>query len=331
VRSVFGTDAAVVTKPAPLAGGTMHPSFAIDVQRGGERLELVVRTFIKGRGDPSSAAHEFETIRASKNRGVRAPEVYGHGEAASGDAYIVMARVPGETSPRPLLQHPDYGPARAVVVQQLASALAGIHDASEALQPGSLRKAEEGQDPLLAECLRLGEQYQLDRLERHPVLEWTLRWMAARARELPPPAQADALVHGDFRVGNIMYDAEGLKAVLDWEAVHFGDPVEDLAWFCTWVWRFGRPDLEAGGLASRDEWIAAYERASSRTVDRDRMALWEVAANMKWAIVTLNQAKAHISGTVRSHELLAIGRRTAETELEILRLVQGIRGSGDAG
>jgi hypothetical protein len=61
------------------------------------------------------------------------------------------------------------------------------------------------------------------------------------------------------------------------------------------------------------------------------MALWEVAANMKWAIVTLNQAKAHISGTVRSHELLAIGRRTAETELEILRLVQGIRGSGDAG
>ena len=55
---------------------------------------------------------------------------------------------------------------------------------------------------------------------------------------------------------------------------------------------------------------------------RSRFALWEILCNIRWAVITLNQVKAHLDGTVRSQELAAIGRRTGETELEILRLVQ---------
>jgi hypothetical protein len=88
------------------------------------------------------------------------------------------------------------------------------------------------------------------------------------------------------------------------------------------VWRFGLNDREAGGLVTRDEWVAAYEAASGRTVDRERLALWELLMNIRWDIIILNQVKAHLTGIMRSQELAAIGRRTAETELEILRIIR---------
>jgi hypothetical protein len=91
------------------------------------------------------------------------------------------------------------------------------------------------------------------------------------------------------------------------------------------VWRFGRNDREAGGLVPREEWLRAYEAKSGRTIDRDRFMLWEILGNIRWAIICMNQAKAHLDNIVRSHELAAIGRRMADTELEVLRLVRSVR------
>jgi hypothetical protein len=56
------------------------------------------------------------------------------------------------------------------------------------------------------------------------------------------------------------------------------------------------------------------------TIERERLAAWEVLQNIRWAQITMMQARAHLDGHVNNHELAAIGRRTAETELEILRL-----------
>ena len=108
--------------------------------------------------------------------------------------------------------------------------------------------------------------------------------------------------------------------VLDWEGTHIGEPEEDISWFCTRVWRFGRNDLEAGGIATREAWISAYEQASGRAIDRARVAAWEVLQNIRWCQITMMQARAHLDGHTNSHELAAIGRRFAETELEVLRL-----------
>ena len=72
--------------------------------------------------------------------------------------------------------------------------------------------------------------------EPHPAFELGLRWLAER---IPPaPARAE-LVHGDFRNGNFIVGPEGIRAVLDWELAHLGDPVEDLGWLCVKSWRFG--------------------------------------------------------------------------------------------
>ena len=58
--------------------------------------------------------------------------------------------------------------------------------------------------------------------------EWAFRWLDAH-RPAPSPPR---LVHGDFRMGNLIVDETGLAAVLDWELVHIGEVYEDLAWFC---------------------------------------------------------------------------------------------------
>jgi aminoglycoside phosphotransferase (APT) family kinase protein len=150
------------------------------------------------------------------------------------------------------------------------------------------------------------------------------------AASLPRRTRPLHVVHGDLRDGTLMYDEQGLAAILDWEGVHVGEAEDDLTWFCTRVWRFSKPELPAGGIASREEWITAYERASGHTIDRQRFALWEVLGNIRWALVTMRQAKQHMDGTVPSHELAAIGRRTPDTELEILRLL-GAKGDEHAG
>jgi aminoglycoside phosphotransferase (APT) family kinase protein len=130
------------------------------------------------------------------------------------------------------------------------------------------------------------------------------------------------LVHGDYRIGNVLIGDGGLHAVLDWEFAHVGDPCEDLAWFCVRAWRFGNDALEAGGIVEREAWLAAYERASGRSVDRARVAYLEVLGNVKWAIGALMQARRHLSGVERSIELASLGRVSAEMEFEALRLIE---------
>jgi aminoglycoside phosphotransferase (APT) family kinase protein len=261
-------------------------------------------------------------MRESRKQGVITPPVHGVGVTASGEPYLVVTRIQGDTSPRPLLRDAAFAEGRQRIIAQLAGSLVKIHSIRPADLDIPLDSPEPGEDPLLAQLRGMARKYDEDRLQRYPVTEWALRWVKRRAEASPIRALEPVLVHGDFRVGNIMYDKEGLAGVLDWEGSHAGDPLEDLAWFCVRVWRFGQNSLEAGGLVHREDWIRAYEMASGCQIDRARFALWEVLLNIRWAVITLNQVKAHLDGTIRSQELAAIGRRTGETELEILRLVQ---------
>jgi Ser/Thr protein kinase RdoA (MazF antagonist) len=130
----------------------------------------------------------------------------------------------------------------------------------------------------------------------------------------------DALIHGDLRMGNVIVGPEGLRAVIDWELIHRGDPHEDLAWLCLKAWRFGVPH-EVGGLGTIEELIAAYEAAGGRTIDRDALRWWLVAKTLTWGVGCMLQAETHLSGRVRSIDLAAVGRRTAEQEWDLVELL----------
>lgn len=91
-------------------------------------------------------------------------------------------------------------------------------------------------------------------------------------------------MHGDFRNGNLIIGAEGVRAVLDWELAHLGDPMEDLGWVCVNSWRFGEIDKPVGGFGSREELFAGYE-AAGRKVDPARVKFWEVMGTLRWGIM----------------------------------------------
>jgi hypothetical protein len=149
-----------------------------------------------------------------------------------------------------------------------------------------------------------------------PTMELAFRWLAAHR----PPPRPPVIVHGDFRLGNLVVDEAGLVAVLDWELLHRGDPVEDLGWLCTKAWRFGAA-LPVGGFATREELVAAYQRAGGVAVDLDELRWWEVLGSLKWAVGCMGQGAAHLEGRVRSVELAAIGRRVCEQEWDLLLLL----------
>jgi aminoglycoside phosphotransferase (APT) family kinase protein len=126
------------------------------------------------------------------------------------------------------------------------------------------------------------------------------------------------VVHGDFRNGNLMIGADGIRAVLDWELAHLGDPMEDLGWLCVKSWRFGQAP-PVGGFGEYDELCASYAAASGRAVDRGTLHWHETLGTLKWGIMCIMQAVTHTSGIVRSVELAAIGRRVCEVEHDLLR------------
>ena len=138
-----------------------------------------------------------------------------------------------------------------------------------------------------------------------------------------PAATEPALVHGDFRNGNFVIGADGIRAVLDWELAHLGDPIEDLGWLCVKSWRFGNADLIAGGFGSLDELIAAYGDASGAAITEDAVRFWVVLGTVKWGVICIGQAFTHLIGAVRSVELAALGRRVAEMEWDLLDLLDG--------
>ena len=103
-----------------------------------------------------------------------------------------------------------------------------------------------------------------------PVFELALRWLRDHD---PGPSGEVTLVHGDFRHGNLIIGPDGVRAVLDWELAHLGDPMEDLGWICVNSWRFGEIDKPVGGFGTREELFAGYEAAGRRVDPATRKVL----------------------------------------------------------
>ncbi len=227
---------------------------------------------------------------------------------------FVSAWVAGETLGQRIARHVDFAAARRLLTAQCAQALAAIHhldttglpplpDESPAVMHANLRDTHDSFGVRL------------------PVFELAFRWL----KEHMPTDTGRRLVHGDFRNGNLIVDpVHGLVAVLDWEAAHLGDPVEDLAWMCVNAWRFGRIEQPVGGFGTREALCSAYAAAGGGTVDRARLRYWEVWGTLKWGVICQWFGHQFITGEVASLERAAIGRRVSETELDLLDLIEGI-------
>src|SRR3954452_706768 len=261
-------------------------------------------------GDVRDMATEVDALRAAAAVGVPVAKIVAasNDAGALGAAFMVLTHVPGETIARKILRDDEFATARQNLTRDCAAALARLHTIDPADVPGAVEMDQM-------------EQYRavLDGVGApHPTFELAFRWLD----EHRPPAGPTRVVHGDFRLGNLMVDRRGLAAVLDWELVHLGDPMEDLGWMCVKAWRFGSP-YPVAGVGQYEELIDAYAAAAGYPVDVEVVRWWEVLGTLKWGIMCIMQAQSHLTGAARSHELAAIGRRVCENEHDLFLALQG--------
>lgn len=308
-----------------LSGGASRETWSFDCKTEGGTGPAAFEGIFRAdpiRGAPTSPgrALEYHLIKAAWDRGVVVPEPLWDGDDSFGVKFFVMRRVPGETLGARLIRGDQYARAREVLPGQLAQSLARIHQVRPADAPelAQLQGPEPGVSPAENEVQVWEQNYRRSTPNPHPVFELTFRWLYANR----PHVDEHQLVHGDYRLGNFLFDETGLKGVIDWELAHWGDPMEDLGWLAVKSWRFGGKKPMAG-IGDREAFFHQYEAAGGFPVDPDRVRFWEVFGNIRWGIITITQAVTYLSGASRSVELASIGRRTAETEWELLNLIEG--------
>jgi len=309
----FGS-AARLTGLERLSGGASQELWSFDVETGPQRLPLILRRNPGGFVQRESAAGmeaEARLIGLARGTGTPAPEVVYvcAPEDGLGRGYV-MERLSGETIARRILRDPEYADARSKLARQIGAAAAHIHQVDVAAA-GALRVSSP--ETSLEASYAGYRGYGTPR----PVVEWAFRWLRDH---LPPPAPRLTVVHGDMRTGNIMVGPQGLVGVLDWEAVHLGDAMEELGWICVTSWRFGEVDKPAGGFGPREELFAGYESVSGVRPDAERVRWWEVMGTLRWGMSCAMFAKEFQTGD-RSVERAAIGRRASETAIDLLAIL----------
>lgn len=299
-----------------LSGGASRELWAFDVVTAGEPPRpLVLRRDPPGSagGMTGSGVDEYRLLQAAESAGVPVPPLRFRLEPDDGlGTGFVMDRVDGETLGKRLVHDEAYAEARTVLAAQCGRALARIH--AIAVEDSGLRLPREGEHPALVQVSQFEQLLDAYDVAR-PAFEVALRWLRVHA----PPSTRRSVVHGDFRVGNLIVGPEGLRAVLDWELAHVGDPAEDIGWCCVRSWRFGGAG-RVGGLGSLADLLEAY-RAEGGQVDEAHVRYWEVFGNLRWGIICLVQTFTHLQGIRRSVELAAIGRRVCEVEHDLMTLL----------
>lgn len=307
----------VIERLQPLAGGASMESWALDVSWEGETHALILRRDM-GKNMYEGAldrAEEFALLQVAHDAGVLAPRPR-FLNASSERPFFLMERLPGVSVGARVVRDPRLASGRVRLAAQMGEQLALIHQLDPSTLPFLAAPAPGRGAPEHALAILDAEAARLD--PGNPCWAFGLRWLE---QQLPEPLPS-VVLHGDFRIGNLLVTPAGLSGVLDWEFAHVGDPAEDLAWPLVRDWRFGNDHLHVGGVGTLDDFLAAYQAAGGAAIPRERLRWWEIAGNLRWAIFARSQAERHLSGVDRSVELASLGRKSAEMEWELLRLIE---------
>ncbi len=321
----MGLDEVRLVSCRRLEGGAVQENWRLEIAKGAnleeESQALVLRTDARtSLPDSRPKAEEFALLEAAQDAGVLVPEPLWlcEDEGVIGAPFLITGEVAGTARGGAITARTPKDGEASALLEALAGELAKIHavkDLPEALS--FLEPAET--PPAGAEVAQWRRE--LDALPGDwPALEWGLRWCA---NHLPQPPERRCLVHGDFRSGNYMVALESgrLTGILDWEFASWGDPMSDLGWFCAACWRFGRPDLEAGGIGSRSLFYQAYEDASGLRPDPAAVYFWEVLAHIRWAIIAVQQGLRFFEGGENTLDLALTGRlRPAQVQKLLLEM-----------
>ncbi len=263
--------------------------FTATWSEGGRRVasDLILRV-----GPPSGifapyrASPEFRTLQSLTNSGVPVPRAYWYSDdsEALGAPFFICEFVKGDA---PVPWTADGGPAfdeaaRINLGDQFVTALVALHNFAWRSTPvAGIGGATDPDETANSQIAFWEERMRQWSTRRHPILEWALIWFRAHA----PKARRISVVHGDYRIGNFLELEGRISAILDWELVHLGDPMEDLGWICLQAWRGRSPYM--CHLLTRDELSQNYQALTGTPVDLSALHYWEVFGTFKLAVMHL--------------------------------------------
>lgn len=259
---------------APLAGGQSNPTYRVNA--GAHRW--VLRR--KPPGVLLASAHaverEFRVMRALAGSAVPVPRVHALCEdpGVIGSPFYVMDFVEGRVFADPSLPGLASG-ERGAVFDEMNRVIAALHGVDVAA--AGLADYGRPQNYLARQLERWTKQYRASQDlvggEPHEAMERLIEWLQAN-RPLGPDADETALVHGDFRIDNLVFHPSEPRvlAVLDWELSTLGHPLVDFAYHVM-TWRVTPEefrglrghDLPALGIPDEAAYVAAYARRTGRT------------------------------------------------------------------
>jgi aminoglycoside phosphotransferase (APT) family kinase protein len=309
LSEAFGGQSFRLTEMKPLSAGSSRMTWVLGGTTETDHHRLVLqRERVRGAGYGDVAA-EARLLRAAAAAGVPVPHLVAVDPVgqALGGAYTITTKVEGETLPKRLLRKAAYAPARAAFARDCGRILAGIHAIPvEQVEPLERRDQIESVHAMF-------DRAGLCR----PVFELALRWLDEHR---PEPLGRTSVVHGDFRNGNFVVGEEGVRAVLDWELAHLGDAREDLGWLTSRAWRFGERAV-VGGIGAEQDLVSSYEQHSGISITTEVMFWWRLMATVKWGAICMEQTRTHLSGDFPAVSLAVLGRKVAEVEYDVLRML----------
>ena len=264
----------------------------------------------------SGRAEEFAVIRKAFEHGIPVPRPLYQSDDALDTPFFIMERVFGETYPKRLLNDEKYAKTRSHWAAELGTILARIHRIPLTEELGFLKR------PSAFEQIERNENiWRAMKLNESMVLEYSFRCLKTHIPKNPPTC----FIHADFRMGNILFDESGVKAILDWELAQTGDPMYDIAVICMKSWRFDKPENRVGGFGNEEDFFRGYEEGGGFPIDRDRIRYWEILANCFWATVTVAQSRYFLDQPKGDLEYAKLGRRTSECEAELFELLKQVK------
>ncbi len=311
----FGTNAHYDNVKATTLGGS-NRTLLFDLVEGTARRRLVFRqeTYRLAHSPFISPHQQYQMLLLAQEHALPIPSpVFEFEPEDELDRGYVVMFVDGETLPRRLLSDAAFADARARFPHTAADILARLHRIP-VTRASFLEDVPDTLDPIAAQLERYASYG-----EAHPAIDFAVRWL----QQHRPPATDRCVLHGDFRTGNLMMGPEGVRALLDWECAHLGDPMEELAWLCLRNFRFGVNEREVGGFCAREPFYTAYEAASGRVVEPKVVRWWEIFGHVRWAVLNIMQAHGHWTGARRSPAFAACGRNVCLIEYEMLMTLQG--------
>ncbi|MBH67817.1 MAG: phosphotransferase family protein [Rhodospirillaceae bacterium] len=314
-----------ILKIKPLYGGASMETWLISADFNGGSFDGIIDLIL--RTDPDAALpqsigalREFQVLQIVNSENIITPKplfVDSEGILCGKPAFFMtsISGNPAVQTDNILFKDPKSIPTS--FTKTIGRQLARIHNIDPAKTLINLLHSR-GQQPRIEYFWE-----QLDQIPFSlPTIEWAIRWLNMNLSETNAPT----LCHGDFRSSNIMRDNQTLTGIIDWEFAHYGNPLEDLGWFCARCWRYGNDTKRAGGVGELKDLMAGYEEEAHNTIDWSLLPYWEVNATVHWSIIAHQQGLRYCNDSKKSLELVLTGEKAAEIEYDLLEQIRNFKG-----